>query len=600
MKTTDHEQPMKPRDNAARSLARTFDRIRKHWADLPRGVGLLIIAGAGVAILLATARPLLALVRARSFHHNMQLAEEALGVSDHAEVKRRALKALQVRGDHPRAMRLLLDALDADRDRMATTVALGIIQTSGASTEDHSKAFEVVCRRAPLSIAGSAWAELPGTSKVQPGFFRPFAERLLMERKYRESMSALSESGAPDTCHEMLDLRLRTHILEGGRDAWLQARGILTRAAGGAEPFPAPWISHWEEMPRWAMAGLEPNSLGNIGGPRRRLLEIRIDEANGRPAPNDGEIKRLLGEVTRETRLPMARMLAQLGRREDALALLLRATAPDDGPAVGEYEWLKQQFEHHLEWNRWIEFLSGPAASPLPPAIAAADRATALFLTGRGPESGSEWKEALEAAGTRAGGATRTELFRRVEAWMPERAREALLEAILERDDALPRFGDIADLAAELASSGRQDPLLQVLQIYQTIEPGNPTLITQHAYLGLLAGTITPGRAIDIVAPIAERFPEALHPRMVCVIASLVSEPPSDARQWLSGGEPDWERQRPLYRWLRWRATQGGREAEPALGSEKLLPLEIRLVERLGGVTPAAPSRNRPGGKNAR
>ena len=101
---------------------------------------------------------------------------------------------------------------------------------------------------------------------------------------------------------------------------------------------------------------------------------------------------------------------------------------------------------------------------------------------------------------------------------MHEQADLALVEAIRLSRGPLPLYADLKVLLNALAEQGRENVLIEICANYLALEPGNPVLLTQYAYLACLNNLADPKKVIKAMTPLAKAFPKEMP--IQCVLAT--------------------------------------------------------------------------------
>jgi len=560
-------------------MLRLLDKLREKWAQLGLGVRIIIwILGIGL-IALAAGRPLRSAAKSYSLMRNLGLAESALVAGDATQARSRSMAALQMGPDRIEAIRILARSMDQLRDSKRVQTATFLFNHPAAGLADREFAFGVLARNAPLSTAGAFWVLLDPAEQAKPAMVDAFARRLLAEGKAEQATLLLQGMDLKNPPDAIALLLLDLLTSKGGADAWTEVqKRLIHRAAKAAvsnSPVPAWCLDHWERVPQNL---LDPAALRVIPddlSPRVQMLRRRLIQGNAALAADDPEVSQWLHQTLPADRLPLAQLLGHCGLHH----LAVESLEQGDPVTVGEYEWLRRNRVRLLEWREWKEFLKSAAVSRIPRVRVQADLAVVCAGLREFDESNAAWAEVMLSAKNPGGDLRLAEISRRVRDPLPQRSHEAMIEAIRTDSEALPAFADLTGLMVFLSQAGRDKELLEICRAYREIEPSNPLLATRYAYLGLLAGELTPEAAMGLVGPVIDYQTSSPHPRVVAVLAGLLKDDPNEALRWVGRDQVNWESAPALYQWLVSLAEKPA-NPPPAPAKSAVLPSEWKVIER--------------------
>lgn len=554
---------------------------RARWAELNPFVRLVIAALLAALGFVALSRPASEAGAWLAARRNLQRAVEALGKGNMAQARDHARAVLQYDLQKLEALRVMLAASDALHDPVRLHVSAAVLDHPDATRGDRARAFEVLARIGPLATVGSAWTRLHHDERADPTHIAAFGHRLLDEGKPGQAALLLQGTNLDQPTEAVFLLTLRILEAKGGQEAWLEIQRLLVNRVRGTTdgtPLGDECIDLWERIPRNLVDPASASVLPDDGPPRLRLLRRRILQGDRRIEADDPEILQWIAAGDANLRLPLARLLADFGLRREAIALFV-AKAPRD---VAEYEWLRRARESRLEWDAWHRYLSSPMVENLPPALVQADRAVACDRLGMTAESADAWRKAIAHATGRGPEIPLVGLSRRVSAWMPTRAHEAMLMAVRGRSEGLPLLEDQHDLIGFLHREDREVDLLDVLKTYRALEPQNPVAVTRLAYLSLLMDEVTPSAAADLVEPFLKELPDSPHPHIVAIAAALLGNQPEEAAARLAACKADFRQSPPIYQWIAQLAGSKGLDASQApANTADLLPCEQAFIAKL-------------------
>ncbi len=568
-----------------------IETLKERWAQLgaaPRIclalLGLGLVAGAG-------ARPALAVAKNIASTRNLRLAEQALAKNEPAAARNHCLAVLQWFPERIEAIRMILLATDALGDPLRSQLAAILLQHPDHSRADKQMAFAVIARNSPLGVVGAIWNDLSAAEKADPVNLDAFGRRLLAEGKPEQVamlLPGLDLQNPDDLTGSLVVDMLRT---KGGDEAWKEIQRLIKNRASTAvatgSPIPDWCLTAWELAPQNLLDPSAADLLRNDDSQRPRMILRRMRQGAVPIDSSEPEIQQWLAHTDPENRLPLARFLSHCGLRKEAVRLLENG-AP---LKLDEYEWLREARIHLLEWPELKRFLKSPAASHLPQHLIQADLATACSQLRQSDESGVAWREAMRLAGSGSQDSRLTDLSRRVRPWLPDRSNEALLAAVGSQVEALPLFNDIHELVVFLHQTGREKDLLDVLRKFQSLEPGNPAARVSFAYMALLLGETSAADTLKLMAPVIDHLPSAPQPRIIAVIAALLDNNRTEARNWVARDTVDWTGSEPLHQWIITLAETGTPPASPATSKPPLLPCEELLIRTLTRLYSPAGSR---------
>lgn len=569
-----------------------MDRLyewRIRWAEahpLIRAAVTLAVLG---LLLFFVLRPMRRASDSVSANRSLSSARDALAAGRFAEARDHAQAALDSEPGQHTAELILLRARDALQDPSRSALAATLLQHRDLIPADRNEAFRVLARHGAMASVESAWAALD-KSRRDPGLLSSYAGRLLSDGKTAKALKLL-EASADTPAGSMLHLvHLETLHAIGGNESWKAIQRLLVASAELASkehrPLPDEVLTIWEELPAEFVDPATSESLPDDGSNRLRCLRRKILQGPEPIDADDPEIATWIAEVTPETRLPLAKLLASCGQRQKALALFTGKPPAN----VAEYEWLRATRTRAGEWEAWLACLWTKLNTQIPQVLIQADRAVASAHLGDTAASLDAWRVALSFATGRGHDVTLLNLARRVEAVLPERANEARIIAIRKGAEALPLFDDLTSLLAHLRAAGKESELLDVLKIYRTVEPNHPGPREQLAYHGLLASELSPAQATELVEPVINSPGATPLAPLTLVVVALLDDQPAQARAWISKADlRDCETISPVQRWIVLHAENPA-AADQAVSLDKslTLPGERSLVERLQARAKAA------------
>lgn len=580
-------------------MSSLIEKIHEFWANLHPVVRWLLVGAMVAGLIVAGARPAYRRVRVWYSDRNVEEAERAIAAGDATRARDRAMAALQLDAGRFDAIRVLGQAFPLLRDPNAPAVASALLADPRSSEDDRLRAFQTLVETAPVALLGSAWNEIGPERQQRLEFRLPFIRRLIDQTHYAEAIGLLRETGdlaaEPD-----LELQWVRLLVRAGEDEhWREAQDRARKALAARGPAAARLVGLLEEIPAdkidpaCAQAAVEWAGLqADLAvGARLAVAYLRQSALSAHP----DEDRRATVEALNSTApAEVVCWLVRHGHADEALGVV---PPPAAAMSAAWFEARNQALVAAQRWDEWRENLD-KAPPDAPRVELACDRAIAWERLGNTSRRNAEWNMALvEARGDLSRNAFLV-LAERVErAGMIPQAEDAMVQAIMLGRGRIPLFQRLQPLVVSLSRQGRERELMLVMATLLGFEPGNPVLVTNHAYLACLFGTIEPAILRQRMEVIREKLPQAVPVRCVVAATWLADGNPGQAAEALRVDGVDWARSAAGYRAV-YGATMTlvGRKDEAdrvlvGLPWGELLPCERQFFDRMvRGASPSGPA----------
>ena len=498
-----------------------INAVWDRWANLHPFVRFLILTAVVACLGFFALKPAYRVFKSWRLERNLVAARKA--VLDVRMDDARDLSLTVLRAGDPRieAFRILEKSTASLRDPRHSDIARALMAHPQGSDEDRYNGFRGIAAEAPLGLTGQAWTLLPAKTRQEPRFANLFADRLIAEKHFSEAASVLLQ--VPETARAgAVDQRLiRVLIGSGKKQGFDEAQRLIAAAFPDGGPEMDAWLDLLELIPAVSLQvkPLEPvrRVLENpavAGTARPALMLARLDYAanyGGRAAI----LKSAIAQWQDREPEAVAKFLGDLG-----LYQLLLETFPGEQVAAhpGLFVPQLEAMEQTGAWDQVVLLLDAHGQA-LPKYEELAHRAIAAAKSGNLAALAQHWNAAMsEAKSSQLVTAYLTlhRLSRAAE--MHEQADLALVEAIRLGRGPLPLYSDLKLLLNALAEQGRENIIIEICANYLALEPGNPVLLTQYAYLACLNNLADAKTIIKAMTPLAKAFPKEMP--IQCVLAT--------------------------------------------------------------------------------
>lgn len=509
------------------SIHDRIDRLRHRWANLHPLVRVMAVVSVLAAVAYPTAKPGYDAFKQWRMGRNLTAAGQAMDADRMLEARDLSISVIQAGDPGIEAVRILERSAASLGDLRHPEIARALIVHPEGTDGDRLTGFQGVVMDMPLGQVGQVWQAMPEEVRVRPEFATAFGQRLIREGRITEAAGVLvavpEKQRDARVRQELVRLLIAVGSVEGFEEA---QRMIAAGLAGDGGTVADGWLDVLEEIPPQNLRvdllhSVEDVLAGSsgIGASRVGLLRCRLALA----VPGV-ERRRALEEAITSWRdadaAGLARLLADLGEDE----LLLESVVPGDVmPDAAMMRVMWKAAVRKKDWETakaWLE----AHGDVLPNYEREACRAIVAGGTGDSTSSQLAWKEALDEAKRAHSGNDLLVLHRLAsEAGFEDEAATAMIEAIRTGSGPLPLYQAHQPLICALSESGRERLVLEICAIYLALEPSNPVLLTQYAYLAYLLDVIEPGRLRTPLEALAAAFPKEL-PIHTTLAAILLAE----------------------------------------------------------------------------
>jgi hypothetical protein len=522
------------------------------WANLHPLLRFLIAAVVLALFALFGGKPAYHAFKAWRLERNLVAAQKAVKEVRMDEARDLSLTVLRAGDPRIEAFRILEKSTASLRDPRHGDIARALMFHPEGSDEDRLNGFRGIVTEAPLGLLGQAWASLPSGCQQDPRFAVVFADRLLAERRINEAASVLL--GVPEAKRGLEVERSLARVLigSGAKQGYDEAQRMIAKRIGGGGGEISGWLDVLEEIPA---VSLQPSLLGPVrealmhpasgAKPARAALMIaRMDYAanfSRGGAVIDGAVSRWKDSDPEA----VADFLADLGFYQR----LLETFPPENLKEHPElFPKMLEAMERTGAWEK-VPPLLDEHGHLLPKFEELAHRAVAAAKSGDSTLRVQTWNAAMGEAKSDPQFMGFLKLHRMAMIWdMRDEADQALVEAIRLGRGPLPLYADLRPLLGSLSRQGRESTLLEICAIYFSLEPGNPVLLTQYAYLACLNNLAEPKLVIKALEPLAKAFPKELPIQFVLATAYLCNGDAAKAAETMDPLKPEPEKLAPGYR----------------------------------------------------
>ncbi len=517
-----------------------LETTRERWANLNPLVRLLIPAVILGLLGIFVLKPVYRSLKAWRLEGNLEAAKVAVGSGKMSEARDLSLTVLRAGDPRIDGYRILEASMDALRDPRHADIARALLSHPEGSVADRLTGFRGVAPEAPLGLLGQAWASLPQDCRQDPDFALIFAERLMAAAHLGEAASVLLAVPEAERTAVVKQQLARILIQSGKRDGDDEAQRMIA-VEWPMDPAAQPgWIEVLESIPALSLRPdlLKPVSddlaqPARAGNARNALMLARL--AYAMPSANRSAV---LGQAIATWRdsapEELAKFLSQLGLHG---MLLENFAVTQIAETPGLLPYLRDSLVYQERWSELGDLLVQDG-DLMPESDLLMNRALVAAKSANAGSVAEPWNAAMEKAKfNRAPDAYLALYDFAKDAGMKDEAERALVEAILRGRGPLPLYADIKPLLESLAHKEQENLLLQICAIYLLFEPGNPTLLTQYAYLACLNDLADPASILKVAEPLAKAFPDALPVQCLLAAGYLSAGNPAAAAQTLKPHE---------------------------------------------------------------
>lgn len=457
-------------------------------------------------------------------------ARKAMTGNQPADARARAQHLIRRGKFTEEAFPILLKSSDTLGDPQRGDHARAFLRTMPAGSDDRPHAWRIVCRDCSTWLVLLTWSSLEAAEQTRADFVLPLLDRLLTDGLHDHARQIIDSLPEPMPVEiELRRLRLELSGLRGISSTPFQRE--ITRMLVRQPEFGAPLLELLDELPQ---SGLLPDTAAAWqrtlahpapGLPATDNLRLARLEMAADPKRADAVFEAALRRYRNTHPLPTVRFCIQTGHFTEAEELL-RATDYTTDPKAHRLARELAELTNQIDW--WQELVSAPMTSDDQPEL----HADSVFVA-RKLDAGSS--APVEAAAIQATSALVADdalirLARRAEfRGMDDFAQRAWLAAIRRNRGPLPLASRIEPLIRDLASTGRENELADLLASYRKAEPGNLVVFIQHTYLSCLLGRIPASGLIQDLTPLHEKSSDLPALRFALALGHLLENQPDEA-----------------------------------------------------------------------
>jgi len=497
-------------------LRNRLDSLRSFWANLNPFLRFLIAVGLIGGVGLLTARPAYREFKKWRMDRNLTAAGRAVEESRMQEARDLSLAVLRAGSPDIEAFRILEKSTAALGDPRHQDVAHALISHPDGTESDRYTGFLGIVMDAPLSQVGYAWASLPEDLRTEEKFALAFSRRLHEEMRLNEALQVILAVPKEKQNTSLRQTIARILIATSKREGIREAQRMIADGIAKDPESTTSWLDVFEEIPfaglvidvlppiRDSLIQNSHSSPGRLLLARTRISLASLDDADKRNAL----IQEAIGKSRQSSPVPLARLLADLGLHD----LLYQNFPPDSNNLDPDLlEIIIQSALETSDWKTLTTWLDSHGKS-LAPYQVAAYRTIIAHHAADTQAATIAWREAIDAAKrTPKPSHTLLKLHKiATKAGLTSQAETAMIDAIRTRKGPLPLYDAQRDLIQSLSQSGKDKTMLEVCAIYLTLEPANPMLLTQYAYLACVHEIVDPARLMPPLEALSAAFPNEL------------------------------------------------------------------------------------------
>lgn len=452
-------------------------------------------------------------LRDQRIQENLEEARQALRLEDWNQARDKSRSVLIARGNDFEAFRVFSRAMAELEDPMAFMSAISLFANPASTEEDRIWTLRVLATQAPQAVALSAYRSLTDEQRSK-GEFRAAMTPLLIARRQVE----LAESGLIDVLGDNPTPAVRLELIRAicahplptlvkldtareqfaaliQRDASKEALEALLLLAGVPDGL-SPGKPLPDDLESWVARQ-----------PKKRTIHglVAMQPAiSASPANADRIYRDAVERYSAVDPGPLGTWLIAQNRPEMALVMLTEPSKERGDAFIARLHAL-------MKLNRIDEakdFLSQPPAGADKVEVAIA-RAIVARREQDQSTLNAAWLEALNEAGLSPKRNRFIDVARAAETSRAVQYYEdAWVGAIRSGWGPLPLYADFSVLIESLKRQGRTEDQLAIARTMLRFESGNPSIIKDYLYLGLLHGIVTPADALSQYADLLAKHPD--------------------------------------------------------------------------------------------
>jgi hypothetical protein len=517
---------------AATSTRSSGGKARSRKLRISGRIKLAILAVLLLVALGFAAKPAYRAYRDGKLDQNLEAAREAARLEDWTTARDKARSVLMVRGDDFEAFRIWSRALAETGEPRAYMSATQRFVDPRATDEDKLETLRVLALQAPQALTLGAFGSLSEENRNRPDFRAAITPLLILrgqaelaEKGLREVMGADPSPAVslelirticarPDAARleEAREHFARLIARDAGREG-LEALLLLGNTPGGLAPGdPLP-----PELQAWVGRQPKAKTIHHLVS-----LHPTLDAA---PDAADRVFREAIERYSDTDPAELGTWLVRHNRSEEALKML-------EEPAKTRSDAFIARLHALLRLERDDDIKAAlleppPSADPVEVEMI---RAVTAGRRGDTNAASAAWTRALNEAAFDTRRNRFLEIARTAEAQGARSAAEdAWVGAFRSGWGQLPLYADVIPLITSLGGQSRSEDMLAIFRTMVRLEPGNPDLLNNYLYLGLIHRITTPAEAASRLADLAQKHPEMSELNSALMLAEMMDARPGDA-----------------------------------------------------------------------
>jgi hypothetical protein len=499
----------------------SIDSLRDRWENLHPLLRFLLLALAVAGLGWVAAKPAYLAFKSWRVDRNLIAARKAITEVRMDDARDLSMTVLQTGDPRIEAFQILEKSTAALRDPRHGEIARSLMSHPQSTDEDRLTGFRGLAPEAALGLLGQAWATLPAGCQQDSRFAAVFAQRLIAGQRLSEAASVLLAVPEPTRSNAVHTLLIRILISSGKPAGYDEAQRLIAAQMPADPTHPDAWLDLLEDIPT-------PNLRERLLDPVRKLLAHPVDGFEGRMAlmlarmdyaANPSQAAAVLDKAVDRWRerdpKALADFLGKLGLYQRLLETFAAAQLEAHPEVLPR---MLEAMERSGAWDQVLPLLDAHGHH-WPKFEELGHRAMAAIKTADASSRVAAWNAAMAEAGASPAATAYLTLHQLTrDAGLDDEAEQAMVAAIRMGRGPLPLYAELKPLLSSLAQQGRDKTLLEICASYLALEPGNPVLLTQFAYLSCLNNAIEPKTLLKAMEILATGFPKDL--TIQCVLAT--------------------------------------------------------------------------------
>lgn len=506
--------------------------LHDRWANLNPWLRLLVILAVLAAVFMAMLRPGYRHFTKMRAKQRVKEAGVAIEAENYDKARDLSLSALSSGEAGVEAYRVLQQAMSGLNDPKLGGVSRALVVHPESSESDRIRGFEELCEGEPMSVIGQAWTFLGEPLQRKEAFALPFAKRLLDDGRLNEAALVMKPFFNQKIGGLMAEQLFRLMLGMSDERSGMNAQKLLAECVKYDQKWSVNWISRLNEVPIFQ---LQPDIIAPV---YRKLIEdpneveVELLKARYRIVSNfDNRSKSIddaLGELAAsypESALRLIDDLDLVDRLEDLQIVEKLVTKGSS------FERLLGLLAHAENWSEMKTLLS---EHPNVLSVVRQHLWLACVAAGLGDTGtlATEWSRAMDEARSGQDRNPYLELYQFAKKYnMAKQEDEAIVEAARLGRGRLPLYKTIKPTLVRLASTGQEKTLMELCASYLVVEPNNPVLVTQYAYMACLNDLADLSIVARAIRGLADALPKEVPVLSVLAAVYLCDGKPEKARE---------------------------------------------------------------------